>query len=76
MGIKKRDAAPESAIEASPNAVSQIQVSARAFCTSINSSLLGKYFGEISIARIKKSTLPYVVLSFSVYPLMSLFVFR
>ena len=28
---------------------------------SIDLSLLGKYFGEISKIRIKKSTLPYVV---------------
>ena len=31
---------------------------------SINLFLLGKYFGEISIARIKKSTLTYVVLCY------------
>ena len=68
--MKRRGTDSASAIEASPNAVSQIQVSARAFCASINSSLLGKYFGEISIARIKKSTLTYVVLCLSVYPLI------
>ena len=59
-----------SILEASPNAVFPDTVSAHAFRVSIDLYHLGKYFGEIPEIRIKKSTLPYVVLCLSVYPLI------
>ena len=42
----------------------------------IDFSLLGKYFGEFSKIRIKKSTLPYVILCLSVYMLILLKIFN
>jgi hypothetical protein len=44
---------------------SQIQVSARAKTRASTSIILRVIFGEISGTRIKKSTLPYVVMSIS-----------
>ena len=71
--MKRRGTDSASVLEASPNAVLPDTCLSTRLSTSINSFLLGRYFGEISRTRIKKSTLPYVVLCLSVYPLMFAF---
>ena len=55
--INRRESDSASAMEASPNAVLPDTSFRLHLNASINSFLLGRYFGEISIARIKKSTL-------------------
>ena len=55
--MKRRGTDSASVLEASPNAVLPDTSLSPRFNASINSFLLGRYFGEISIARIKKSTL-------------------
>ena len=55
--MKRRGTDSASVLEASPNAVLPDTSLSPRLCASINSFLLGRYFGEISRTRIKKSTL-------------------
>jgi hypothetical protein len=68
---KQRGTDSASAPEASPNAVLIDTSLSPRLNASIDFFLLMRYFGEISGARIKKSTQSYVVLCLLFYPFIS-----